>query len=57
MVVPSPVAPKVLVPRGVPNAVPAARLVPPRPVAVPNGFPRDVVPAVPKEPVNPTGFV
>jgi len=57
VVVPRPVAPKVLVPRGVPNAAPAVRLVPPSPVAVPNGFPRDVVPAVPRDPVKPTGLV
>ena len=52
-----PVAPKVLVPRGVPNVEPDVRLVPPSPVVVPNGFPRDAVPAVPKEPVKPAGFV
>lgn len=53
-VVLSPVAPKVLVPKGVPNAAPAAKLVPPSPVAIPNGFPRVVVPPVP---VSPMGFV
>ena len=52
-----PVAPKVLVPRGVPNVEPDVRLVLPSPVVVPNGFPRDAVPAVPKEPVKPAGFV
>ena len=29
----------------------------PNPVVVPNGFPRDAVPVVPKEPVKPAGFV
>ena len=57
VVVPRPVAPRVLVPRGVPNAAPAVRPVTPSPVVVPNGFPRDAVPAVPREPVKPIGFV
>ena len=52
-----PVAPKALVSKGVPNVEPDVRLVPPSPVVVPNGFPRDAVPAVPKEPVRPAGFV
>ena len=55
-VVLSPVAPKALVPRGVLNAAPAVRPAPPNPVVVPNGFPRLVAPAVPREPVRPTGF-
>ena len=49
--------PKVLVLRGIPNVEPDVRLVLPSPVMVPNGFPRDAVPAVPKEPVKPAGFV
>ena len=57
VVAPRPVAPKVLVPRGVPNVEPDVRLVPPSPVVVPNGFPSDAVPAVPKQPVKPAGFV
>ena len=57
VVAPRPVAPKVLVPRGVPNGEPDVRLVLPSPAVVPNGFPRDAVPAVPKEPVKPAGFV
>ena len=57
VVAPRPVAPKVLVPRGVPNVERDVRLVPPSPVVVPNGFPRDDVPAAPKEPVKPAGFV
>ena len=57
VVAPRPVAPKVLVPRGVPNVDPDVRLVLPSPAVVPNGFPRDAVPAVPKEPVKPAGFV
>ena len=57
VVAPRPVAPKVLVPGGVPNGEPDVRLVLPSPVVVPNGFPRDAVPAVPKEPVKPAGFV
>ena len=57
VVAPRPAAPKVLVPRGVPNVEPDVKLVPPSPVVVPNGFPRDAVPAVPKEPVKPAGFV
>ena len=57
VVAPRPVAPKVLVPRGVPNVEPDVRLVLRSPVVAPNGFPRDAVPAVPKEPVKPAGFV
>ena len=57
VVAPRPMAPKVLAPRGVPNVEPDVRLVLPSPVVVPNGFPRDAVPAVPKEPVKPAGFV
>ena len=57
VVAPRPVAPKVLVPRDVPNVDPDVRLVLPSPAVVPNGFPRDAVPAVPKEPVKPAGFV
>ena len=36
---------------------PDVRLALPSPVVVPNGFPRDAVPAAPKEPVRPAGFV
>ena len=57
VVAPRSVAPKELVPRGVLNVEPDVRLVLPSPVVVPNGFPRDAVPAVPKEPVTPAGFV
>ena len=42
-VAPRPVAPKVLVPRGVPNVEPDVRLVLPSSVVVPNGFPRDAL--------------
>ena len=53
---PRPAAPKVLVPRGALNVEPDVRLVVPSPVVVPNGFPKDAVPAVSKEPVKPAGF-
>lgn len=54
---PSPVVPKVLVPRDDPNVLAPVRLVPLSPGAVPNGLPREDVPVAPKDPANPVVFV
>ena len=57
VVVPSPVVPKVPVFRSDPNVPAAGRFVPPRPVAIPNELPRELVPVAPKVPVKLVGFV
>lgn len=57
VVVPSPEVPKVPVFSSDPNAPAPGIFVPPRPVVVPNGLLRELVPVELKVPVKPVGFL